>query len=44
MNDEAKRPRMNSPSLILPARVLKRINLVVIAREELHRMMITKNP
>jgi len=39
MNDKARRPRLNSPSLILPTRILRRRNLAVITREELRQMM-----
>jgi hypothetical protein len=41
MSDKARRPRLNSPSLILPTRILRRRNLVVITREELRRIMKT---
>jgi hypothetical protein len=42
MNSKAKRPRLNSQSLILPTRTLRRRNLVVIRRKELHQT--AKNP
>jgi hypothetical protein len=42
MNSKARRPRLNSQSLILPVRTLRRRNLVVIKRKELHQT--AKNP
>jgi len=42
MNSKARRPRLNSQSLILPTRTLRRRNLVVIRRKELHQT--AKNP
>jgi hypothetical protein len=42
MSGKASRPRKNSQSLILPTRILRTRNLVVIKRKELRQM--AKNP